>query len=119
MVANQPCIERRIDEEFLAIVCSDEDFLRAEFEAIIAAEWSPMSPTPKLTGTAGLPPLPNRRRWRVGQAPPPTQPPCPSVGERSRQRSPPARRPLGPGSTAATRSRGSFAFAGLLTCSHV
>ena len=28
-----------IDEEFLALMCSDEEWLRAEFDAIIASEW--------------------------------------------------------------------------------
>ena len=28
-----------IDDEFLALMCSDEEWLRAEFDAIVAAEW--------------------------------------------------------------------------------
>jgi len=32
------------EEEFLAIVCSDEDLVRAEFDAIIAAEWPSLPP---------------------------------------------------------------------------
>jgi hypothetical protein len=36
-------------DEFLALVCSDEELLRAEFEAIVEAGWSsppPPDPTP-------------------------------------------------------------------------
>ena len=29
----------RVDDEFLAVVCDDEEWLRAEFDAIIAAGW--------------------------------------------------------------------------------
>jgi hypothetical protein len=38
-----------LDAEFFALVCSDEELLRAEFEAIVAAAWSsppPPDPTP-------------------------------------------------------------------------
>jgi hypothetical protein len=28
-----------VDEQVLALICSDEDLLRAEFDAIITAEW--------------------------------------------------------------------------------
>ena len=31
---------RSVDEEFLDLVCADEELLRAEFDAIIAQEWS-------------------------------------------------------------------------------
>ena len=51
------------EEEFLAIVCSDEDLVRAEFDAIIAAEWPSLPPdTPdddaveRSPGTAGRQP---------------------------------------------------------------
>ena len=40
-------LARTINEQFLALMCSDEDLLRAEFGAIIAAEWpSPPANTP-------------------------------------------------------------------------
>lgn len=32
---------RRTTDEFLDLVCADEDLLRAEFDAIIDATWSP------------------------------------------------------------------------------
>jgi hypothetical protein len=39
---------RTVDEQFLALMCSDEDLLRAEFDAIITAEWpSPPTTTPR------------------------------------------------------------------------
>jgi len=31
--------DRPVDEQFMALVCSDEDLLREAFEEIIAAEW--------------------------------------------------------------------------------
>jgi hypothetical protein len=34
------------DEEFLALVCADQDLVRAEFDAIIAAEWDSPPPGP-------------------------------------------------------------------------
>lgn len=76
------------EEEFLAIVCSDEDLMRAEFDAIIAAEWpSPppdrpenddlVEPAPR---TVRRPPIPNQARR-------PDQPR--GIRGRSRERSPP------------------------------
>ena len=32
-------LARTIDEQFVALMCFDEDLLRAEFDAIITAEW--------------------------------------------------------------------------------
>ncbi len=34
-----PLTGSAIDEEFLALMCSDEEWLHAEFNAIISAEW--------------------------------------------------------------------------------
>lgn len=42
-----------IEEEFLGLVYADEDWLRAEFDAIIAAQWPP--PRERRTGRAGEP----------------------------------------------------------------
>jgi hypothetical protein len=36
--ATQPST-RAMDEQFCELLCADEDLLRAEFDAIIAAEW--------------------------------------------------------------------------------
>ena len=33
-----------VDEEFLALMCADEELLRAEFDAIIAEEWADSPP---------------------------------------------------------------------------
>lgn len=37
---------RRLDTEFLDLVLADEDLLRAEFDAIIQATWSPPPASP-------------------------------------------------------------------------
>jgi hypothetical protein len=48
---------RTVDEQFLALMCSDADLLRAEFDAIIAAEWpSPPPRTPRREQRTGTPP---------------------------------------------------------------
>ena len=48
---------RSAEEEFLDLLLADDDLLRAEFDAIIAAEWP------------GQPPNPPRRRVRGGPDP--------------------------------------------------
>lgn len=76
-------------EDFLDLLCADEDLLDAEFEAIIAANW-PGAPKPPSRRDRGdgehRQPPPRRRDWRT-----------PALGgERhlgdawSRQRSPPS-----------------------------
>jgi hypothetical protein len=53
-------VTRTVDEQFLTLICSDEDLLRAEFDAIIAAEW-PGPPTNNRAAdppTAALPAMP-------------------------------------------------------------
>jgi hypothetical protein len=92
MPANQDCTELRIDEEFLAIVCNDEQFLRSEFEEIIAAEWAPSRPGPKV-GTGQLPLPPSRASWKIAFIQSPLRTLRPGVGEWSRQRSPPGEAP--------------------------
>ncbi|WP_442278374.1 hypothetical protein [Terrabacter sp. 2YAF2] len=42
-----------VDEEFMALVCADEELLAAEFEAVIAAGWSPPTAVPRGGGTWG------------------------------------------------------------------
>jgi len=79
-------------EEFLAILCSDEDLLRAEFDAIIAAEWPSLPPDPpeddgaleRSPGTARHQPTGARVRL-------PNRPRHPGIGGWARQRSPPPR----------------------------
>ena len=79
------------DEAFLDLVCADDDLLRAEFEAIIAASWpalpvdhepvpSPMPQDPEGRGAAGRAELGAAGRDHGSEA------------LRSRQRSPPDER---------------------------
>jgi hypothetical protein len=78
-----------VDEQFLALVCSDEDLLRAEFDAIIAAEWpSPPANTPAHGAADG------RRgggahRHQLARVAGPVARPHPGIGGWARQRSPP------------------------------
>ena len=57
----------RSTEQFLDLVCADEDLLRAGFDAIIAAEWptSPIGPTRERRRS--LPPLRPGRAARGGE----------------------------------------------------
>jgi len=74
-------------EEFLALVCADEDLLRAEFEAIMEANWDrpepprPTWPTPPERTSRSRPAIPpttpaesvrveRRPAWRRERAPP-------------------------------------------------
>lgn len=79
-----------VDEEFLELMCADEEFIRAEFDAIIAQEWSsrppPADPPPASPATGP------HQGWQAG--PPalrsfPRRPRRPGIGGWSRQRSPP------------------------------
>ena len=81
-------ILRDTDDAFVELVCADDDLLRAEFEAIIEANW-PSTPR----SSAGLPwperPSP-RRSHRTTMAP--IAPPVrrgPAAERGGRQRSPP------------------------------
>jgi hypothetical protein len=91
-------------EEFLAIVCADEDLLRAEFDAIVAASWDGPVPTPPLRPV----PPPGRpvRSARATAYPEPLMPARPQQhgpGRWVRQRSPPRCSPRGT-SVRSTRS---------------
>ncbi|MEP6650311.1 MAG: hypothetical protein ABJA74_10450, partial [Lapillicoccus sp.] len=78
------------EEEFLAIVCADEDLLRAEFDAIIAAEWpSPPPDRPEDDDAVQRSPGTARRQPSGGQARLPNRARHPGIGGWSRQRSPP------------------------------
>jgi hypothetical protein len=85
---------RTVDEQFLALICSEEDLLRAEFDAIIAAEWpSPPTTTPR-RGAADQRPTNDAHRGAAARiASPVTRPRHPGIGEGARQRSPPRRQP--------------------------
>ncbi|HET8600028.1 MAG TPA: hypothetical protein VFL99_06855 [Segeticoccus sp.] len=77
-----------VEEEFWALICSDEELLNAEFEAIIAAE-RPSPPAPAAGRRA------YQHRWgmpapgRVDALPPAARPAHPGIDGWSRQRSPP------------------------------
>jgi len=45
-----------IDDEFFALVYADEQLLRDEFDALMAAAWSDRPPTPLCGRDAGRPP---------------------------------------------------------------
>ena len=80
-----------VDEQFLALLCTDVDLLRAEFDAIIAAEW----PSPPATSRGCIRTQP-RNAQPLGHA---RGHHAPRIirrrhprGGRTRQRSPPPRR---------------------------
>lgn len=87
-----------LDEQFVELVCSDNELLRAEFEAIVAAEWpTPPPPCPPLRRPALRPPAPSAH-WLEGDSTHlASRPRRPGVGGWARQRSPPQRAapPLG------------------------
>ncbi|MFI6096161.1 hypothetical protein ACIA8G_11435 [Lentzea sp. NPDC051213] len=77
-------VAQTLDEEFLALLCEDEELLRAEFDEIIEANWGepPLPPAPR-------PPVPStpyrdvlHQHWR-NHVP---------IGRPARQRSPPQRK---------------------------
>jgi len=95
------------DEAFLALVCADDDLLRAEFEAIIGASWPAV---PRRPAHLSWPEAPSPRHGPLCLTPivAPTDRCDPGDIGRGRQRSPP-RAPghadAGP-CTQRTRSRG-------------
>ena len=93
-MANNPetsTVERSVGEQFVDLLIADEGLVRAEFDAIIAAEW-PSPPTDEPTGGASADRHPHRRGARRGEprvAGLPTRPRHPGVGGWARPRSPP------------------------------
>jgi hypothetical protein len=82
--------ELAVDEEFLELMCADEELLRAEFDAIIAQEWA--SRPPPAEPPAASPGTGPDQQWR--RVPPDVRgsrlrPRHPGIGGWSRQRSPP------------------------------
>jgi len=83
-------VTRASHEQFLDLICADNDLLQAEFDAIIADQWpTPPPREPRRDNPSGR--HPNRR---APPAPPgpdgvPLPPPHPGVPAWSRQRSPP------------------------------
>ncbi|MDQ1749952.1 MAG: hypothetical protein QOE71_1008 [Pseudonocardiales bacterium] len=79
------------DEQFLALLCGDEDLLRAEFDVIIAAEWPGTPARPPGADSADERAVPaSRPSSSAGQRRPPNRLWHPGIAEWSRQRSPPA-----------------------------
>ena len=78
------------DDEFLALLCADEELLRAEFDAIIAASWPDPPARLPWRGAGGEPPGDGQGLHEPrGASGPPTKPCQPHVDPSSRQRSPP------------------------------
>ena len=78
-----------VDEQFLDLICSDEDLLRAEFDAIITAEWpSPPANTPGRGAADGRPASGAHRQPVVRVAGPVARPRHPGIGGWARQLSP-------------------------------
>lgn len=77
------------NELFVDLLCADEDLLRAEFDAIIAAEWPGQPPDePGYEDSAGRPR--RARHHRKSSDPAPFgQPHHPRIGGWTRPRSPP------------------------------
>lgn len=77
-------VAQTLDEEFLALMCEDEDLVRAEFDAIIEANWAepPLPPAPRrpVPSTPYRAPLLPHGRSHV------------PIDVPARQRSPPARK---------------------------
>jgi hypothetical protein len=83
---------RTVDEQFLDLICNDQDLLAAEFDAIIAAEWPNPPANPPGRGATGRHPTSRAARWltaRVRGAV--SRPRHPGTGGWARQRSPPPR----------------------------
>ena len=90
------CLGASVDEDFCDVVCADDELLRAEFESIIAAQWPHPPENPTGRGTvSGHPDSSADHPMTVlrGSAPRPRRP---GIGGRTRQRSPPPRRPTIP-----------------------
>jgi hypothetical protein len=81
---------RGTDEQFLELVCADEDLLRAEFDTIIAAEWpSPPPAEPDRGADAERRPRRARQPREASAAALPNRPRHPGIGGWTRPRSPP------------------------------
>lgn len=76
-----------LEEQFLAIVCADDELVRAEFEAIIDASWDEPPPS----RPARRPPYqpPGGVLYRAADTGTDVAPPPPGVPRWVRQRSPP------------------------------
>lgn len=81
---------RSSQEQFVELMCADAELVRAEFDAIIAAEWSQPPPDEPDSGPPPEPPPRGPRRLASGQTPGlPNQKRRTGISASSRQRSPP------------------------------
>jgi hypothetical protein len=80
-----------VEEEFLELVCADEELLRAEFDALIAATWGqPRQPARPCRACRPTPPAPGRPS-RGFARPGPMRAQHDPGADRTRQRAPPDR----------------------------
>jgi hypothetical protein len=87
-------IARTVDDQFLALLCSEEDLLRSEFDAIIAAEWpSPPASTPRRGAAEQRPAGGTYRRTDADVGRRVAKPRHPGISGWAWQRSPPWRCP--------------------------
>jgi hypothetical protein len=91
-----PCSDIETRDAFLSLLCQDDELVRAEFDAIIAAAWSTEPPPPP---PVPAPPGPDDRPtgWPIGSGWPErpgrtARLPVPPRRLRGRQRSPPMRK---------------------------
>jgi hypothetical protein len=80
---------RRVEEEFLDLVCADEELLRAEFDAIIAQEWAGRPPPAQHKAASPTPGPHSQRHPAPRGSGASRRPRHPGVGGWRRQRSPP------------------------------
>jgi hypothetical protein len=81
---------RGVDEEFLELICADEELLRAEFDAIVAREWEgSLPPAEPPVPSPGTGPQPRRHGLSRGCQSSPGAPRHPGADGWGRQRSPP------------------------------
>jgi len=81
-----------VEEEFLALVYADEELLRAEFDALIAATWGqPRQPAGPRRASRPTPPPRRRPRPKFARPGPMRAPHYPGAEGRTRQRAPPDR----------------------------
>jgi hypothetical protein len=82
----------RTEEAFLELLCADDDLVRSEFEAIVAANWvgPPHRPTPVPSPRPPAPATPEGS-WLPRRGVPATEPARGGAadGQRDRERSPP------------------------------
>ena len=90
MTLQQPALapDQAVHEQFLALLCQDEQLLRAEFEDLIAATWPTRSRRQPPPGSAASPAQLPRGR---GSQPAPQPPGRREPRAQARQRAPPER----------------------------